>query len=189
PGISGGFSALNATCLWDTRVPGRLRTGMTINRRDKQGNPLTIILYYPGGYITLTRNKYLGDWTVKRTINGTGRVTLVPMLFRPTRDKPRGQSRITRATTGNVAGGTRTNLRTEVNGQFYSYPQMVALNIKPDDFDLQSRIGKAMVIDYERDKQGRPVKDAPQAAIPQLMTGTQQPNIDQLRSAAMNFAA
>lgn len=189
PVISWGFSALNATGLWDTRVPGRLRTGMTINRRDKQGNPLTIILYYPGEYITLTRRKYLGDWTVKRTINGTGRVTLVPMLFRPTPDKPWGQSRITRAMMGIVDGGTRTNLRTEVNGEFYSYPQMVALNIKPDDFDLQSRIGKAMVIDYERDKQGRPVKDAPQAAIQQLMTGTQQPNIDQLRSAAMNFAA
>ena len=66
---------------------------------------------------------------------------------------------------------------------------MVALNIKPEDFKLESRIGKAMVLDYERDKQGRPIKDAPEAAIQQLLTGTQQPNIDQLRSAAMNFAA
>ena len=189
PVISWGFSALNATGLWDHRVPGRLRCGMTVNKRDKQGNPLVQILYYPGEYVTLTRRKYLADWEVKRTINGTGRVTLVPMLFRPTPDKPWGQSRITRAMMGIVDGGTRTNLRTEVNGEFYSYPQMVALNIKPDDFDLQSRIGKAMVIDYERDKQGRPIKDAPEAAIQQLMTGTQQPNIDQLRSAAMNFAA
>ena len=189
PVISWGFSALNATGLWDHRVPGRLRCGMTVNKRDKQGNPLVQILYYPGEYVTLTRRKYLADWVVKRTINGTGRVTLVPMLFRPTPDKPWGQSRITRAMMGIVDGGTRTNLRTEVNGEFYSYPQMVALNIKPDDFDLQSRIGKAMVIDYERDKQGRPIKDAPEAAIQQLMTGTQQPNIDQLRSAAMNFAA
>lgn len=189
PVISWGFSALNATGLWDLRVPGRLRAGLTINERDKQGNPLTYIMYYKDEYITISRKKYLGDWEVKRSINGTGRVTLVPMLYRATTDKPWGQSRITRDMMGIVDGGTRTNLRTEVNGEFYSYPQMVALNIKPDDFDLQSRIGKAMVIDYERDKQGRPVKDAPAAAIQQLVTGTQQPNIDQLRSAAMNFAA
>ena len=187
--ISWGFSARNATGVWDSRVPGRLRTGLTINKRDRQGNPLVKIMYYKDRYITLTREKFLADWRVDRTINGTGTVTLVPMLFRPTPDKPWGQSRITRAMMGIVDGGTRTNLRTEVNGEFYSYPQMVALNIKPDDFDLQARIGKAMVIDYERDKQGRPVKDAPQAAIQQLVTGTQQPNIDQLRSAAMNFAA
>ena len=187
--ISWGFSARNATGLWDSRVPGRLRVGLTINKRDKQGNPLTKIMYYKDRYVTLTRSKFLADWTVSRTINGTGAVTLVPMLFRPTPDKPWGQSRITRSMMGIVDGGTRTNLRTEVNGEFYSYPQMVALNIKPDDFDLQARIGKAMVIDYERDKQGRPIKDAPQAAIQQLVTGTQQPNIDQLRSAAMNFAA
>ena len=187
--ISWGFSARNATGLWDSRVPGRLRAGLTINKRDKQGNPLVKIMYYKDQYVTLTREKFLADWRVDRTINGTGTVTLVPMMFRPTPDKPWGQSRITRAMMGIVDGGTRTNLRTEVNGEFYSYPQMVALNIKPDDFDLQARIGKAMVVDYERDKQGRPVKDAPQAAIQQLVTGTQQPNIDQLRSAAMNFAA
>lgn len=187
--ISWGFSARNATGLWDRRVPGKLRAGLTINRRDEQGNPLTKIMYYKDQYITLSREKFLGDWTVTRSINGTDTVTLVPMLYRPTPDKPWGQSRITRAMMGIVDGGTRTNLRTEVNGEFYSYPQMVALNIKPEDFKLESRIGKAMVLDYERDKQGRPIKDAPEAAIQQLLTGTQQPNIDQLRSAAMNFAA
>lgn len=189
PVISWGFSARNATGLWDSRVPGRLRCGLTINKRDKMGNPLTYIMYYEGEYITLTRTKYLGDWVAKRSINGTGRVTLVPMIFRPTSDKPWGQSRITRSMMGIVDGGTRTNLRTEVNGEFYSYPQMVALNIKPSDLDVEARIGKALVIDYERDKNGKPIKDAPEAAISQLVTGTQQPNIDQLRSAAMNFAA
>ena len=73
PVISWGFSALNATGLWDHRVPGRLRCGMTVNKRDKQGNPLVQILYYPGEYVTLTRRKYLADWEVKRTINEIGR--------------------------------------------------------------------------------------------------------------------
>lgn len=189
PVISWGFSARNATGLWDARVPGRLRAGLTINKRDKQGNPLTYIMYYKDEYITLTRQEFLGDWTAKRTINGTSKVTLVPMLFRPTPDKPWGQSRITRPMMGIVDGGTRTNLRTEVNGEFYSYPQMVALNIKPSDMDLVSRIGKALVVDYERDRNGKPIENAPAASISQLVTGSQQPNIDQLRSAAMNFAA
>lgn len=189
PVISWGFSARNATGIWDSRVPGRLRTGLTVNKRDKQGNPLTYILYYKDEYITLRRRKFLGDWEATRTINGTGVVTLVPMLFRPTQDKPWGQSRITRSMMGIVDGGIRTNLRTEVQGEFYSYPMMVALNIKPDDLNFESRMGKAFAVDYERDKQGRPIKDAPPAQIFQLETATQQPNIDQLRAAAMNFAA
>lgn len=189
PVISWGFSARNATGIWDSRVPGTLRVGLTVNKRDKSGNPLVYILYYGTEYVTMTRDKFLGDWTVKRTINGTGRVTLTPMMFRPTQDKPWGQSRITRPMMGIVDGGTRTNLRGEVHGEFYSYPQMVALNIKPADINFQSRIGKALVVDYERDKNGRPIKDAPEASIEQLTTATQQPNIDQLRAAAMNFAA
>lgn len=189
PVISWGFSARNATGIWDSRVPGRLRVGLTINKRDDHGNPLTYIMYYENEYITLRRRKFLGQWVVTRSINGTGRVTMVPYRFRPNFDKPWGQSRITRPMMGIVDGGIRTNLRTEVNGEFYSYPMMVALNIKPKDLNFNTRMGEALAIDYERDKQGRPIKDAPAAQVFQLETATQQPNIDQLRSAAMHFAA
>lgn len=187
--IAWSFSAQNATALWDPRVPGRLRVGLTTNRRDRFGNALVQTMYYADRYVVLKRTKAYDDWEVKRHDNYTGRVTMVPMLFRPTLDKPWGQSRITRPMMGITDGATRTNLRGEINGEFYSYPQMVALNIKPSDVDFQARMGKVLAIDYERDKQGRPVKDAPAAAIQQLTTASQQPNLEHLRSAAMNFAA
>lgn len=187
--IARAFSARNATAIWDDRIPGRLRVGLVVAKRDKAGHPLTYILFYPDKYITLRRAGLMNDWEVIQSSNPVGSVTMVPQVIHPTLDKPWGQSRISRPMMGIVDGAIRTNLRAEINGEFYSYPQMVAMNIKPADINLHNRMGKAMVIDYERDKSGRPVKDAPETKIFQLETSTTQPNLEQLKTAALNFAA
>lgn len=188
-GIARGFSARDATGILDTRVPNKLRVGLTVSRRSLEGNVLGYVLYYSDRYVSLNRDKALGTWTVTKVTNPTEAVSMTPMTYRPALDKPWGQSRITRPMMGIVDGAIRTNLRSEVNGEFYSYPMMVALNMKPEDLNFKSRMGKAFAVDYERDKTGRPVKDAPEAKIFQLETSTTLPNLEQLKHAALNFSA
>lgn len=185
--FSRACSARDATGLWHDDVPGKLRAGMAVaGRRD--GLDSKLYLFHPGKTIMAVRRRDM-SWDVsERRFRGDD-IRFEPVRYLPDLDKPWGQSRITRPMMSLTRSAARSFLRGELNGEFYSYPQLYGLNINPDDVEFLSTMGKFFALDYERDEDGAPVKDAPPASIGQVQVGTQQPHMDQLRATAMLYAA
>lgn len=184
------FSARDATGLWDDTNPGRLRVGVAVLEWGLFG-ATRVLVFYPDRVIELSRGAAYADWDVKRYRSAVpGRVTLHPLLFLPQLDKPWGQSRITRPMLSLTRSAARAFMRAEMNGEIYGYPQLYGKNMRPEDAEqFRSGFAKFFAIDYERDEEGAPVKDAPEVQIGQVQVGSQQPHLEHLRSTAMLYAA
>lgn len=184
-----GFSARDATGLWDDDQPGRLRCGMAVLDWG-EGAALRVILFYPGEMIELSRARASADWTVQTYRLATDRVTLHPMTFLAQQDKPWGRSRITRPMLSLTRSAARSFMRAEMNGEIYGYPQLYGTNLSPEDAEaFRSGIARFFAVDYERDENGLPIQNAPEVKIGQVQVGSQQPHLDALRSTAMLYAA
>lgn len=184
------YSARDATGLWDPLRPGRLRVGLAVQEWSHFG-PKSLLLFYPGQVIQLDRPSFGADWQVWRFSTGLpGRVSLRAFRFRPQLDKPWGQSRINRPMMSLARSGARSFLRGEMNGEVYGYPQLYGTNTPPEAAEqFRSGMARFFALDYERDEDGAPVKDAPESKIGQVQIGSQQPHMDQLRMTATMFAA
>ncbi|MDU4694073.1 MAG: phage portal protein [Dermabacter sp.] len=185
-----GLSARHATGLWDPYRHGKLRCGMAVLDWGVTSVPVEVMLFYPDAYFRLTRKTGRDRWHVDRFPNPTGQVTLHPLAFLAQLDKPWGQSRINRPMIGLTKSAARTFLRSEVSAEFYSFPQLYALNMAPEDAEkFVTSIGRFFAIDYERDEDGAPLEGAPPVDIKQVQVASQQPHLDQLRTIAMMYAA
>ncbi|PMC76400.1 hypothetical protein [Brachybacterium sp. UMB0905] len=183
------YSARDATGLWDTARPGRLRVGLAVQQWGHFGAQ-SVTVFYPGQIIQLDRPTLGANWEVRRYQHLPGRVTFHPFRFLPQLDKPWGQSRITRPMMTYTRSGARTFLRGEMNGEVYGYPQLYGVNTPPDVAEqFKSGMARFFALDYERDEDGAPVEGAPESKIGQVQIGSQQPHMEQLRMTAMMFAA
>lgn len=184
------YSARDATGLWDLTRPGRLRCGIAVQEWATFG-ARSVLVFYPGQVIKLERPTYGSDWEISRYRTGLpGRVSIHAYRFLPQLDKLWGKSRISRPMISLTRSAARSFLRGEMNGEIYGYPQLYGTNTPPEAAEqFRSGMARFFALDFERDEQGAPVKDAPESKIGQVQIGSQQPHLDALRATAMLYAA
>ena len=108
---------------------------------------------------------------------------LVPMIYRPSANRPFGRSRITRACMALMNSAARTLWRSEVSAEFYSFPQKYVLGLQPNAVQLDKW---AMTISsfmrFDKDSKG----DHP--VVGQFQQQSMLPYTEQLKMFASAFA-
>ena len=174
-------SAETAAARWDDAA-GRIAYGMVINSF-KDNKPIEITLYLDNAAVHLWDTD-LGFWDWDAQPYSMGRPTMEPLSYRPTFDKPFGQSRITRAVMSITDSAVREALRTEISAEFFTSPQKYLLGADPDVFAHKSRweayLGSIIAIGRSEDG------DVP--VFGQLPQGSMQPHSDYFRNLAARFS-
>lgn len=175
------WSAERAAARWDD-ADGRIAYGMVIEEFD-HGAPITIVMYTDEGAVTVT-DTGAGFWNWSFEPYSMGRSTMEAIVYRPTFNKPFGQSRITRAVMSITDSAVRESLRTEISAEFFTSPQKYLLGADAEAFAAQTKweayIGNIFAVG--RDEDGN---------IPtfgQLSQGSMQPHTDYMRSLAARFS-
>jgi hypothetical protein len=113
-----------------------------------------------------------------------GRPTIEALTYRPTFEKPLGQSRINRAVMSITDSAVREALRTEISAEFFTSPQKYLLGADTDAFKHKTKweayIGNIFAVG--RDENG----DLP--TFGQLSQGSMQPHTDYMRALAARFS-
>lgn len=175
--------AENAAAVWDSRR-GRIAYGMTVDSVDKHGRPKGYGLYTDDAVVHFALNPNTNLWDWWSVAHSNGRPTMEVFAYRPTENKPFGQSRITPAVMSLTDSAVREALRTEVAAEFFTSPQKYLLGADADAFGNKTKweayIGNIFAIG--RDENG----DIPQFG--QLSQGSMQPHTDYMRSLAARFS-
>lgn len=174
------YSAEDAAARWDDAL-GRIAYGMVIHEYD-EGTPSVITMYTDDAAITfyLVDDSY--EWFAQPY--SMGRPTIEALVYRPTFDKPFGQSRINRAVMSITDSAVREALRTEISAEFFTSPQKYLLGADENAFANKTKweayIGNIFAVG--RDENG----DLPQFG--QLSQGSMQPHTDYMRALAARFS-
>lgn len=123
------YSALNSASVWDTRHK-RIAYGMVINDADEFGAPTLVTLHAPNEVLAMALMPN-DRWVSIRSAHKMGRCLMEPMPYRPTLDKPLGQSRITGAVMSITDNAVREVMRSEVAAEVYTAPKRAILGLKP----------------------------------------------------------
>ena len=108
---------------------------------------------------------------------------LVPVIFRPDAKRPMGHSRISRAQMRLIESAVRTLFRSEVAGEFYSFPQKYVLGTSADSEPMEkAKATVSTLIEISKDEDG----DHP--VMGQFTTQPMGPFLDQFRTFASSFA-
>lgn len=180
------YSAEDGAARWDDAA-GRIAYGMVIHEYE-DGMPSVITMYTDDAAVTL----YLVDNSYKWFAQpySMGRPTIEALTYRPTFNKPLGQSRINRAVMSLTDSAVREALRTEISAEFFTSPQKYLLGADPNAFanpnnpggktKWEAYIGNIFAVG--RDENG----DIP--TFGQLSQGSMQPHTDYMRSLAARFS-
>lgn len=174
------YSAEDAAARWDDAA-GRIAYGMVIHEYDK-GMPSLITMYTDEAavFFELSGDDY--TWTYQPY--SMGRPTMEALVYRPTFNKPFGQSRINRAVMSITDSAVREALRTEISAEFFTSPQKYLLGADKNAFENKTKweayIGNIFAVG--RDENG----DIP--TFGQLSQGSMQPHTDYMRSLAARFS-
>ena len=175
------YSAERAAARWDEQA-GRIAYGLVIDAFD-MGRPSVVTLHAPDAVIKAW-DTGIGFWDWAYQPIAMGRPTMVAITYKPTFDKPFGQSRITRAVMSITDSAVREALRTEISAEFFTSPQKYLLGADRDAFEQTTKweayIGNIFAVG--RDENG----DLPQFG--QLSQGSMQPHTDYMRSLAARFS-
>ena len=185
PVIVSAYSALNGSAMWDMRRK-RIKCGMTVvdvdNRPDHQNEPLWVNLYTDNAVWEIKKDG--GKWRARKNSHSMGRPMMEPLVYRPTLDRPFGQSRISRAVMSITDSAVRTALRSEVAAEFFTAPQKYLLGADDDVFEKLSKweayIGNIFTVTKDEDG------DVPKFG--QLAQASMQPHTDYMRSLAARFS-
>lgn len=174
------YGAERAAAKWD-EINGRISYGMTINAFE-DGAPVDINLFTDDALVRVWYNGAFWDWQAEPY--SMGRPTMEAFVYRPTFDKPFGQSRINRAVMSITDSAVRESLRTEISAEFFTSPQKYLLGADPEAFanvtKWEAYIGNIFAVG--RDENG----DLPQFG--QLSQGSMQPHTEYMRSLAARFS-
>lgn len=175
------YSAESAAARWDD-AKGRIAYGMTVDAFD-DGAPVELTLYTDNAAVHVWRNGG-GFWDWYAEMYRMGRPTIEAFVYRPTFNKPFGQSRINRAVMSITDSAVREALRTEISAEFFTSPQKYLLGADKDAFAHKTKweayIGNIFAVG--RDENG----DLP--SFGQLSQGSMQPHTDYMRSLAARFS-
>ena len=174
------YSAEDGAARWDDAA-GRIAYGMVINEYD-DGTPSVITMYTDDAAIVFYQVDNRFEWYAQPY--SMGRPTFEALTYRPTFDKPFGQSRINRAVMSITDSAVREALRTEISAEFFTSPQKYLLGADENAFANKTKweayIGNIFAVG--RDENG----DIP--TFGQLAQGSMQPHTDYMKSLAARFA-
>jgi hypothetical protein len=186
PALITARSAEYATGMWDRRRRG-LRSALSITDVDESGMPTEMNMYLPGRTVIM-RSLSGGRWDLRQVEHDLG-VPVELLAYKAELDRPFGRSRISRPVMYLTDAMVRTALRTEVSAEFYNAPQRYALGADEESFKAkdgsvvpQWQVLLGRMLTLSRDEEG----ELPQ--IGQFPQQTMQPNLDQMRSLAQQFA-
>lgn len=182
-------SAEEAAARWNQRTQ-RIDAALSVTEW-QGGTPSRVNLYLPGVIVSLADVEGRGRRLVvqDRVVHQFG-IPVEAIPYRPSLSRPFGRSRITRPAMYLTDATVRTLLRTEVGAEFYNAPQRYALGVDDDAFTDDAgnavpawtvMLGRLLTL--TRDEDG----EMPQ--VGQFSQQTMQPNLDQLRALAQQFAA
>lgn len=171
--IDGG----NATGIIDP-ITNMLTEGYAVLERDDNGTPVLEAYFTPGRteYIPKGEQSYYID-------NPAPYPLLVPIINRPDAARPFGHSRISRACMELVQQAMRTLRRSEVAGEYYSFPQKYVLGLSEDAEQLDKwKASMSSFLTFTKDEDG----DKP--SLGQFQQQSMSPYSEQLKSIASLFA-
>lgn len=172
--IDGG----NATGKLDP-VTRLLTEGYAVLDRDRDTGEANLEAYFVPGRTEIYRNGVLDEvYTSKVPF-----ALLVPIVYRPDAVRPFGHSRISRACMELTHAALRTQLRSEVSAEFYSFPQKYVLGLsdKAEEFDK----AQAMISSFLRfDKDD----DGDKPVVGQFQQQSMAPYNDAMKNIASLFA-
>ena len=156
-----------------------LKEGYAVLEFDKHDKPILEAYFTAGNTDLFLDGKY-----VESIPNNCQYPLLVPLVYRPDAVRPFGHSRISRACMNLVAGAIRTVKRSEIAGEFYSFPQKYAIGVSEktqDDLDSWAAAISAMMT-LTNDEDGN------KPTIGQFTAGSITPHLEQLKMFASLFA-
>lgn len=168
----------NATGVMDP-ITRLLTEGYAVLSRDELGAP-QMEAYFEPYKIT-----YMEGPRVARVLrHRVPYPLLVPVVYRPTSDRPFGHSRISRACMDVMTSAIRTIKRSEISAEFYSYPQRYASGISEDaDVDLDRwRASMSALLTFTTDEDGE------KPTLGQFTQASMSPHTEHLRMFASIFA-
>ena len=171
------IEASNATGIIDP-ITGLLNEGYAILSRDKYDYPNSEVYFRP--YFT---DYYEDGKFAYRINNPTGRVLLVPIMYRPDAKRPFGRSRIKRSVMYYQAYAKRTLERADISAEFYSFPQKYMLGTSQDAEPMDKfQATIATILEVTKDEDG----DIPK--LGQFQQQSMAPFTEQLKTLASVFA-
>ena len=174
-------SAESAAARWD-EAAGRIAYGIAI-RDFRNGRPSAIDLHAEDAVVR-TWDTGAGWWDYELTPISLGRPTMEALAYRPTYNRPFGQSRITRAVMSLTDSAVREALRTEISAEFFTSPQKYLLGADPEAFanttKWEAYIGNIFAVGRDENN------EVPEFG--QLSQGSMQPHTDYMRALAGRFA-
>lgn len=175
------YSAEQAAARWDDTA-GRIAYGIVIDLFE-DGKP-SVVTLHASDVVIRAWDTGAGFWDWSYQPIAMGRPTMASIAYRPTFNKPFGQSRITRAVMSITDSAVREALRTEISAEFFTSPQKYLLGADRDAFEQTTKweayIGNIFAVG--RDENG----DLPQFG--QLSQGSMQPHTEYYRSLAARFS-
>lgn len=171
------FTALEATGMVDQNT-GLLKYGLAVTKwaKPRGADQRRWLAFMPKDYILFTP-EYTAVF-VSRTLtdiipNPTGRTLLMPLIRRPSADRPLGKARISNVVRRIVNEVVRVKRRYEVAGEFYSIPQRYINGLAEGaqkDENLDSAIGKLWAITKDEDGEKPDIGQLAQMEISQFET-------------------
>lgn len=172
------LTAMDATGIIDEQTY-MLKEGYAVLDRDKHGRPLL------EAYFTAGRTEYyfVEDGRVEVEESECRYPLLVPIIYRPTAKRPFGHSRISRSCMYYQQLAENTLKRSEVSGEFYSFPQKYVVGTDPELEPMDAwKASISAMLRFDKDADG----DSP--TVGQFSQQSMSPYTEQLRTAASMFA-
>lgn len=157
-----------------------LNEGYAVLERDEYGQPIKEA-YFTYEYTAIYENGAL----VMQIPNKAPYPLLVPVVFKPDAKRPFGHSRISRACMSLTGSALRTIKRSEISGEFFSFPQKYVTGLDPDtegDLDKWAAAMSAMM-KFTVNENGQD-----QVKVGQFTQQSMTPHVDQLKMFASLFA-
>lgn len=171
------LTAKDATGIIDEQTY-LLKEGYAVLERDKNGRP-TLEAYYTPGHTEY----HLADGSVEVEEWNCRYPLLVPIVYRPTSERPFGHSRISRSCMYYQQFAENTLRRAEISSEFYSFPQKYVSGTDPEGDALDSwKASISAMLRFDKDQDG----DKP--VVGQFQQQSMEPYTDQIRMAAAMFA-
>lgn len=168
----------NATGVIDTRT-GLLEEGYAVLERDDWKQPTL------EAWLRKEDTVYFENGRQTETVpHKAGRPLLVPVIYRPDAIRPFGHSRISRACMDYAEAAIRTIKRSEISGEFYSFPQKWVTGVAQDaQFAEKWEAAMSAFIKFTVDDDGED-----KVHLGQFQQASQAPHLEQLRMFASLFA-
>lgn len=175
-------SALTAAAVWDYRRK-RIAYGIVVSDVDKYGRPTQVDLYHDGGIVRMDLEN--GTWHHEE-LGGSamGQPMMVPLVNKPTLDRPFGRSRISRAVMSITDAAVRACLNADISSSFAASPQKYLLGVDKATVEgltkWEAYLGSIFAIGNNREGE--------KPTFGQLTQPSMQPHDTWLRMLAARFA-